>query len=332
MARQRQGVSPCPPPPPHPLSSHPTIPISNPSQATAVQYLHRFYLSNSTLTYPPRETYKCALFLASKTEGVHMTLSEYARRISTDAQLILAPEYKIIQALRFTLDVRQPFRGLKGALMELLNIAAGRGAVPQHSRTGKTGAELQTLMAELPGVADGDRSTWAAPAGAAAADPRVLADRAHVAYGVARQILDAPALLTDVYFLFTPPQIYFGALMLADSVLAGFYLSTKLALESPVRGKVLATIGACRDMLGAWSPQGVMSKEERAGLEARLERCRDPTTRDLVGAMAAEKRGGGDEGALDDGVAKRRKLEREKSMKEGEDLFGPSLPTVGNAA
>ena len=62
-------------------------------QATAVQYLRRFYLSNSVHTYPPKEIYKTVLFLACKTEATHMTLSEYARRISTDPDVILAPEY-----------------------------------------------------------------------------------------------------------------------------------------------------------------------------------------------------------------------------------------------
>ena len=77
------------------------------------------------MTYPPKEIYKTILFLACKTEATHMTLSEYARRISTDPEQVLAPEYKVMQALRFTLDVRQPFRGLKGVLMEMLNMVEG---------------------------------------------------------------------------------------------------------------------------------------------------------------------------------------------------------------
>ncbi|EME43485.1 hypothetical protein DOTSEDRAFT_102108, partial [Dothistroma septosporum NZE10] len=91
----------------------------------AVQYLKRFYLSNSCMTYPPKEIYKTILFLASKTEAYHLTVTKFAQSISADPEAILAPEYKIMQALRFTLDVRQPFRGLKGVLMELLNMAEG---------------------------------------------------------------------------------------------------------------------------------------------------------------------------------------------------------------
>ena len=43
-------------------------------------------------------------------------------------------------------------------------------------------------------------------------------------------------------------------------------------------------------------------------------------------AFAAMKQGGAEDGKVDENVAKRRKLEREKTEKEGDDLFGPSLP------
>ena len=64
------------------------------------------------------------------------------------------------------------------------------------------------------------------------------------------------------------------------------------------------------------------SKEERAALEAKLDACRDPSTKDMVGLNAKAKRG--DETEAEE-KAKRRKLQREASAKEGEDLFGPSL-------
>ena len=94
-------------------------------KTTAVQYLSRFYLSNSPLTYPPKEIYKTVLWLACKTEATHMSLSEFCRKIMAEKETVLAAEFKVIQALRFTLDIRQPWRGLKGVLMELLNLANG---------------------------------------------------------------------------------------------------------------------------------------------------------------------------------------------------------------
>ncbi|KAJ9631854.1 hypothetical protein H2203_000254 [Taxawa tesnikishii (nom. ined.)] len=285
------------------------------SQATAIQYLKRFYLANSVHTYPPKEVYKSVLWLASKSEGTHLELSEYALRMKSPPEQILAPEYKIIQALRFTLDVRQPYRGLKGALMELLNMASGTAAVLPF--VGRTPQQLQQDMADLP-----------FPAGTRASSPT---DRVLAAYGSARLTVDMPALLTDVYFLYTPPQIYLAALHLADPILTTFYLDSKIPPDSPVRGRILATVHACAKMLGGFTKESIMSKAEQDELNKKLDVCRDPSTRDLVGAMMAAKRNGEEEGKLDEARVKRIKIEREKSVKEGEDLFGPSLLPVGRA-
>ncbi|KAG9669126.1 cyclin-like protein, partial [Aureobasidium melanogenum] len=289
-------------------------------KATAVQYLKRFYTTNSVITYPPKEIYKSVLFLASKTEGVHMTLSEYARRIKTDPKDVLAPEYKIIQALRFTLDVRQPFRALKGCLMDLLNLAAGNAAPLPFLNT--TPEQLQQQMCALPPPPQGSRTQWQPPQQIGAKE---ASDRAHCAYAVARHVLDAPALLTDVYFLFTPPQIYLAALKLSDPVLFTFYLSTKIPAIAAAHDIIVSTIAQCADMLASFDPKAVMSKDERASLEATLEQVRDPSTRDLVGKHEEAKRGGLGVGQVDEQKAERKKLAREKSFREGEDLFGPAL-------
>ena len=296
-------------------------------KATAVQYLKRFYLTNSCLTYPPKEIYKSVLFLASKTEGTHMTLGEYARRISTAPEQILAPEYKIIQALRFTLDVRQPYRGLKGALMELLNLAEGQGVA--QSRESVSAAELQEELLSLDPPSSSALSTWK-PLSNPSNDKRrdSVVERCHIAYTAARSILDAPALLTDVFFLYTPPQIYFAALRLADPPLTDYFLSLHLPAASPSTAKIMAAITACMGMLAAYDAKAILSKDERAALEQKLEECRDPGSKDMVALNAKTKSGTGD-GEDGDVEAqekkKRKKLERAASMKEGEDLFGPSI-------
>lgn len=292
-----------------------------------MQYLKRFYLSNSCMTYPPKEIYKTVLFLACKTEATHMTLSEYARRISTDPEQVLAPEYKVMQALRFTLDVKQPFRGLKGVLMELLNLADGLvGAVPGTEE--QDGKALQTAMLELPNPPKDNKTQWSPPA-SGNIEAKHLTDRIQAAYSAARTLLDAPALLTDVYFLYTPSQLLLAALLMSDEPLTTLYLSTKLPLASATRSKILATIRACGEMLASFEQSRVLTKDERAELEKKLERCRDPGTRDLVKAFAAMRQDGGEEGKLDEDVARRRREEREKTQKAGEDLFGPSLGKAG---
>lgn len=297
-------------------------------KATAVQYLKRFYLSNSCMTYPPKEIYKTVLFLASKTEATHITVSDYARRISSDPEQVLAPEYKVMQALRFTLDVRQPFRGLKGVLMEMLNMADGMVGTP-NSVDSQDGKDLQSEMMELSTPPSGRKTQWTPPS-SGNMDQKHLNDRVQAAYSAARLLLDAPALLTDVYFLYTPSQILLAAMHVADEPLTSLYLSTKLPMSSPTRPKILATIDACADMLSSFDQSKVLTKDERAELEQKLERCRDPSTKDLIKAFAAMKQDGGEDGKMDENVAKRRKLEREKNEKD--DLFGPSLSKATNGA
>ncbi|EMF12320.1 cyclin-like protein [Sphaerulina musiva SO2202] len=251
---------------------------------TAIQYFKRFYLNNSCMTYPPKEIYKTVMFLASKTEATHITLSKFSRSISADPEAVLAPEYKVMQALRFMLDVRQPYRGLKGALMELLNMAEGR---------------------------------------------KQLVERIQLAWQAAKNLLDVEALLTDVYFLYTPSQILFAALHVADTPLLTYFLDAKLPLQLPTRPRILAAIESCSVMLASYDPKSNISKDERAALEKKLEGCRDPTTRDLVKAAAVAKRNGAEEGAIDDAKANKIKAERAKNDKDMDGLFGPSLGGPG---
>lgn len=206
-----------------------------------------------------------------------------------------------MQALRFTLDVRQPNRGLKGVMMELDNAVEGR-----------PDARLKGEIEALPEPGEGAKTSWRA--GTAARE------RVQLAYTAARGLLDSPALLTDAYFLFTPSQIVFAALQLADPPLAEWYLALKLPASSPIRPKVLATLRACGEVLAGFSQQNVLTKDERAALEAKLEKCRDPSTRDMVKSHAAKQRG---EGADEEAKAAKKKLQREQSASD--DLFGPSI-------
>lgn len=239
-----------------------------------------------------------------------MTLSEYARRISSKPEEILAPEYKLMQALRFTLDVRQPFRGLKGVLMELLNMVEG---LPNST--------MQDDMLSLKGPRDGSSSTWAVPHDGPF-DAKLVQDRVQAAYAAARLILDYQALMTDAYFLYTPAQILHASLYLADPELTDFYISTKLSTEDPARPRIMAAIQSCADLLAAFTKASVLTKDERAALETKLEECRDNSTRNLVENHLAKKSG---EGLDDADKAKRKQAARERSEKEGHDLFGPAL-------
>lgn len=178
---------------------------------------------------------------------------------------------------------------------------------------GQPDARLKVEMEALSSPAESASTKWRSGSN--------IRERVQLAYSAAREYLDSPALLTDAYFLFTPSQIVFASLQLADPPLADWYLSTKIPSSSPIRPKVLATLRSCAEMLSSFSAGNVLTKDERAALEAKLENCRDPSTLDLVKAHAAKQRG---EGADDEAKAAKKKLQREQSMKDS-DPFGPSI-------
>ena len=67
----------------------------------------------------------------------------------------------------------------------------------------------------------------------------------------------------------------------------------------------------------------MLTKDERAGLEKKLETCSDPSTRDLVKAFAAIKQGAGYGSNAEAQKKHRKERSWEKSWMEGEELFGP---------
>jgi cyclin H len=266
-------------------------------QATAVQFIKRFYITNSLMTYHPTDILKTALFFATKTENHYFRLTKFADAIGkTTPEDVLACEFLLTQGLRFTFDVRHPYRALEGAVMELQAMAKG---------------DISVLPGE--GVPENR--------------PMNMEKRVKDAHGKAREYLKTSALLTDVYFHFTPSQIMMAALTLADLELMKWYIWTKFpanAALGEMGEKVLATIENCADMLQTMAPSSEPSAVERKELQAlakKLKKCRNPEKMDLVGLQRAKREGGGD----DEKVIKKRKLEREQSARNGEDLFGPEI-------
>ncbi|OAX80866.1 hypothetical protein ACJ72_04794 [Emergomyces africanus] len=200
-------------------------PLPTAVRATAIQYLRRFYLTNSPMTYHPKSIMPCALFLATKTENYYMSLRSFAEHIpNSTPEDIIAPEFLLTQGLRFTFDVRHPFRSLEGGIMELNAIAQGDGAPgPHHPEQQAT--NLQQAIQSLPPP----------PPSPANPDPKPsssITSRIAKAHHNTREILRSAAQMTDVYFLYTPAQIWLSALLLADKPLAEFYIDTKLTPSS----------------------------------------------------------------------------------------------------
>lgn len=286
-------------------------------QATAVQYLKRFYLTNSPMTYHPKEIMPTAVYLAMKTEDNFHYVKSFAEKLQNHTtEDILAPEFLLTQGLRFTFDVRHPFHGLEGGFMELMALTNGKG-------------HAGPLITKSPQELRDDMMNIGAEPGASlkTSTPKAMITRIQAAHAKAKNTLKTSALLTDAYFFYTPSQIWLSALLLVDEPLARFYIDTKLTAMSELKVRLFTTLQKCADLLRT-SISTKPSKEEKKELKRidnKLVQCRNPQKLDLIGISKTQKRDPGKEDMLDEKVAKKRKLEREKSAKEAEDLFGPAL-------
>lgn len=242
------------------------------------------------MTYNAPDILKTALFFATKTENHYTRLTKFADAIGkTTPEDVLASEFLLTQGLRFTFDVRHPFRALEGAVMELQALAGGD--IPMLS-----GNEVDDPE-----------------------QPRHMERRVKEAHGKAREYLKTSALLTDVYFHFTPSQIMMAALMIADGELIEWYIKGKIpSHEGDIQRKVLRTIEKCANMLREVEPTNEASAVERkecSALAKKLRKCRNPEKMDLVGLQKAKREG---EEGKDEKVIKKRKI-------ESDDMFGPAI-------
>ncbi|KAF2404684.1 cyclin-like protein [Trichodelitschia bisporula] len=279
---------------------------------TAVQFFKRFYLSNSPMTYHPLQILPATLFLATKTESRHMALKDFAERLrgltawkTATPDEVIAPEFIITQALRFSFSVRHPYRALSGFRLEMLGLLE-----VVRARRGPAGFPL--AVEDVRGKLLGGR------------DPEAWGEVVQRMHETALKYLHGAALLSDVYFLYAPAHITFAALHIADPEFTEMFLEIPLRNKPELKARVLATVLACKVVLLEAEKRRV-DKEEVARVEAKLALCRDPEKIDLVGLNRAQKRDAAEDGQLDEKVAKKRRLIREKSARDAEDLFGPGL-------
>ncbi|EEP79446.1 conserved hypothetical protein [Uncinocarpus reesii 1704] len=289
-------------------------PLPTTVRATAIQYLRRFYLTNSPMTYHPKSIMPCAVFLATKTDNYYMPLRSFAEKIpNTTPEDIIAPEFLLTQGLRFAFEIRHPFRGLEGGIMELTAIAQGNGSAAPH-HTGVTSAMLQEIINSVPSPS---------PEGVA---PASVTDRIATAHGKSRQILKTAAQMTDAYFLYTPSQIWLSALLLVDKPLLDFYLDTKLARAkddphpswipqvvphlicdmhklSALRGELDTVLANCSALLNAYltshdpnAPPDPARMKNLKRIGKKLYHCQNPEKHSELnasGARAGKREGSG---------------------------------------
>ncbi|KAF7901781.1 uncharacterized protein EAF01_007080 [Botrytis porri] len=283
------------------LGDHLGVPIE--VKATAIQYIRRFYISHSLMTYTPTTILKTALFFATKTENHYFRITRFASDIGkTTTEEILSSEFLLTQGLRFQFDIRHPYRGLEGAIMELLAISTHKISIP---------AELESQR------------------------PENMHNLILESHGHARHYLKTSALLCDSYFHYTPSQIMFAALYLASAPLTTFYLALKSYNPSnpdtntatPTYQKLLTLIKNLAQTLSSIpEEQTPEQRQEIQALVKKLKKCRNPEKADLVGLQKMKREGAeGKDREDEEKIIKKRKMEREQRLKEEQDLFGGSL-------
>lgn len=225
-----------------------------------------------------------------------------------------------MQSLRFTFDVRHPFRGLEGGIMELSAIAQGNGAPAPHAPKGQTSEGLRQALLDLPPPPQGGGSSS-------------ITDRITRAHRKAREILKTAAQITDVYFLYTPAQIWLAAFLTIDRPLAEFYLYSKFPSPSPqsddnnnnpilaLQQKLHQTLSSCSDILRSHEPLSTNTTQMQnlKRIAKKLYRCQNPekvnnhNNNPATSASATgDESGGGIDADKADRAVKKRRLEQQR--------------------
>ena len=269
------------------------------------------------MTYHPKTFMPTALFLATKTDNHYTSISKFASKLpKTTPEAVKAPEFTLVQGLRFSFDVKHPHRGLEGGFMELLAMVMGK-YVPAPTSP----LSPQTIAEQIRTI-EGNGVEWE-PTSAA------FQKRIQVAHQKATALLKTNALLSDAYFLYTPAQIWLSAFLAVDQPLATFYLrtviSSNVAAESPDTPltSILEVLEGCKKLLVSKEFE-VPDEEELKYLkrvEKKLSKCQNPTKADLSslkGPANLPPKRDSEDGKEDGHAAKKRKV-------EDDDVFGGEI-------
>lgn len=155
---------------------------------TAASFFKKFYLVNSVMHYHPKNILYTCIFLAAKSENYFISIESYVKALKgVQTKDILDLEFIVLQSLKFTLLVHHPFRPLYGFFLDFQAI----------------------LLNPSPVMYD------------------VSADTIGNLYNNAKEWLNKYYMLSDVAFLFTPPQIALAAMYDCDRRISDRYLKRK---------------------------------------------------------------------------------------------------------
>lgn len=207
-------------------------------KATAVSFFRKFYLVNSVMEYHPKNVLYTALFLAAKSENYFISIESFCKALpKTEPADILDLEFNVLLSLQFTLLVHHPFRPLYGFFLDF----------------------QATLLHPSPVMYD------------------VNVDTIGGLYDKAKNWLLEYALLSDVAFLFTPPQIALAAMYDLDKRITDRYLKKKY-LDAHADDETLPTIKEEEktengDQKGSEEPQKVSQRDQYETLVRTIRKC-----------------------------------------------------------
>lgn len=166
--------------------------LKMPSQvkATAVLFFRKFYLVNLVMEYHPRNVLFTCVFLAAKLENCFMKLDAFVNAARKSNSKLTE---KDIADLEFT-------------VLQLLKFTL----LVHHPFRPLYGFFLDFQLVLM-----------------SPADPVLTVDRLGALYDRAKRWLSDQALLTDVQFLYTPPQIALAALYSVDPAMVEAYITKK---------------------------------------------------------------------------------------------------------
>lgn len=110
---------------------------------TAANYLKRFYLLNSLYEHDPMQLMFTALFLATKSEEVNISLREICERVKIcEEKRVKAYEFHLLRGIRYNLQVFGPYRPLEALWKEVEKRVDAQDIGEIRTKTVKTIEEI----------------------------------------------------------------------------------------------------------------------------------------------------------------------------------------------
>ncbi|KAB5550799.1 cyclin ccl1 [Coniochaeta sp. 2T2.1] len=292
--------------------------LRSPMLASAAVFLRRFYATNSVMTYPPAEMLKTCLFFGCKAEGYYPNNERFAQQFpKTKGEGILAGEFLLCQGIRFAFDVKHPFRGLEGAVLELR-----RYGDVDSTRINDASNRAKEILRFSPLVTDAYFHYTPSQIMLAALS---LADQ-DLADRVLHETFHRPTQTEQKSYKSNSNSN-------SNSASASTSEQRAALVSTETRARVAEAVNACRDLLAKEPPERLTSYWDTPEsnniikpLLKKLRKCRDPDRFNLVELQKAKR-----EEALRREEAEERKAAggEKKTVEADGSVFGEALGGEG---